>query len=366
MEKKGCGVYSYTSDISDRNARFDFAGRVERDVGPVDILINNAAIPTNEEGLEMSEGHFRKVTDVNYLGRVWMMQAFVPGMVKRGFGYVVNICSLAGKGPSPRWVQFEHLKAGDAREVCGVEEFEIAYPVLPEILADYARWRSDKEAVICGERRITWSELNREINRVANALLDMGLKKGEKVCTLLDNSPEMLCLIFGITKAGGVVVPLSTWLQPDAVSMMIEDSDAKAVIVGPGRDNLISPELTESRAIRESIYTVGYEGEVWLSYRHLVAEASDQEPMLKIDPTDDFNIIYSSGTTGIPKGIVHTHCARSMFGLALSSALRIHSDSRSLITTPMFTNGTWVIMVPTLTIGGTPIIMPNFDIPGVP
>jgi len=244
-----------------------------------------------------------------------------------------------------------------------MEQFEIAYPILPDIIADYAKWQPDKEAVIFGEKRITWSELNQEINRVANALKDVGVQKGDKVCTLLDNSLEMLYLIFGITKAGGVVVPLSPWLQQDAVSMMIEDSDAKAVFVGPGRENLISPELIGNKTIsEESIFTVGYEKEGWPSYRQFIAKASTQEPMVKIDPTGDFNVIYSSGTTGTPKGIVHTHYARSMFGLALSYALRIYSDSRSLVTTPLFTNGTWVIMLPTIVVGGTLIIMPNFDI----
>ncbi len=244
-----------------------------------------------------------------------------------------------------------------------MEHFEIAYPVLPDIIADYARWQPDKEAVIFGEKRITWSELNQEINRVANALLDMGVKKGEKVCTLLDNSPEMLYLIFGITKAGGVVVPLSTWLQPDAVSMMIEDSDAKAIFVGPGRENLVSTELIGTKTIsEESIFTVGYEREGWPSYRQFIAKASTEEPLVKVDPTGDFNVMYSSGTTGTPKGIVHTHYARSMFGLALSYALRVYSNSRSLVTTPLFNNGTWMITLPTLVVGGTVIIMPNFDI----
>lgn len=94
-----------------------------------------------------------------------------------------------------------------------MEQFEIAYPILPDVIADYAKWQPDKEAVIFGEKRITWSDLNQEINRVANALKDIGVQKGDKVCTLLDNSLEMLYLIFGITKAGGVVVPLSTWLN---------------------------------------------------------------------------------------------------------------------------------------------------------
>ena len=244
-----------------------------------------------------------------------------------------------------------------------MDQFEAVHPVLTDFLADYAKWQPDKEALIFGEQRITWREFNQEVNRVANALKDMGMQKGDKVCTLLDNSPEMLFLIFGITKAGGVVVPLSTWLQPDAVSMMIADSDTKAVFVGPGRDGLVSPELIEDKKIgEESIFAVGFEKEGWPSYRQFTAEASIEEPLVKIDSGDDFNIIYSSGTTGTPKGIVHTHYARSMFGLALGVAFKLYNDSRSLISIPLFTNGTWAIMLPTLTLGGTVIVMPGFDV----
>src|SRR5450830_1674373 len=108
-----------------------------------------------------------------------------------------------------------------------MEQFEIAYPILPDIIADYAKWQPDKEAVIFGEKRITWSELNQEINRVANALKDVGVQKGDKVCTLLDNSLEMLYLIFGITKAGDVVVPLSPWVQQDATSLSYPEDQVK-------------------------------------------------------------------------------------------------------------------------------------------
>ena len=97
MKAQGMEVYPFTIDISDRAACFALAEKVKAEVGTVDVLVNNAAIVKCEFVLDMSEQDLRRMVDVNYLGQVWMMQAFVPDMVERRSGNVVNICSSAGK-----------------------------------------------------------------------------------------------------------------------------------------------------------------------------------------------------------------------------------------------------------------------------
>ena len=110
MKDAGYDVYSYVHDVSDRDACFKLAGQVEAEAGPIDILVNNAAIATNETVLDTSEEQYRRITDVNYLGQIWMMQAAVPGMVKRGSGHVVNMCSMAGKLAPPNLGPYSALK----------------------------------------------------------------------------------------------------------------------------------------------------------------------------------------------------------------------------------------------------------------
>jgi all-trans-retinol dehydrogenase (NAD+) len=97
LKRSGYDVYAYELDIADREACFALCEKVESEVCPIDVLINNAAIANNEGVLEMSEESYRRITDVNYLGQVWMMQAAVPGMVRREKGHVVNVASTAGK-----------------------------------------------------------------------------------------------------------------------------------------------------------------------------------------------------------------------------------------------------------------------------
>lgn len=101
MRRAGHDVHAYTVDISSREACFKLAEKVADEVGPVDVLVNNAAIATNDTVLETDESAYRRIVDVNFLGQIWMLQAFVPEMVRRGSGHVVNICSWAGKVAVP-------------------------------------------------------------------------------------------------------------------------------------------------------------------------------------------------------------------------------------------------------------------------
>jgi short-subunit dehydrogenase len=97
MEGSGYTVHPYILDISNHDACFEVVRKVESEVGPIDVLVNNAGIAINENVMDTSESTFRRITDVNYLGSVWMMHAVVPGMLKRGSGHVVNVCSIVAK-----------------------------------------------------------------------------------------------------------------------------------------------------------------------------------------------------------------------------------------------------------------------------
>ncbi len=101
VRSRGFEVFTYVLDISDRRACFDLAEKVESEAGPVDILVNNAGVTECYAVLDSSEHSLRRMMEVNYFGTVWMMQAFVPRMLRRSRGVVVNICSVAGKVGNP-------------------------------------------------------------------------------------------------------------------------------------------------------------------------------------------------------------------------------------------------------------------------
>ncbi|MBN1288309.1 MAG: SDR family NAD(P)-dependent oxidoreductase [Actinobacteria bacterium] len=97
LKSSGYDVYSYRLDVSNRSDCFKLAGKIKEEVGPVDVLINNAGITLSKQLLDFSEEEIRRINDVNYFGMAWMMQAFVPDMVARKSGHVVNMCSVGGK-----------------------------------------------------------------------------------------------------------------------------------------------------------------------------------------------------------------------------------------------------------------------------
>ena len=206
------------------------------------------------------------------------------------------------------------------REVAPIETSALGVAMPPALVTDAitanARWHAHKTAIICGDRRLTWSQFNARVNRVANGLLGVGVGKGDKVAVLMPNSIEAAETMCGILKAGGVVVPLSGLLTGPGLIRQIADSDARVLFVGAPLDQKIGPEKAMLAGIVEDGFVAcGFQAAGWRTYEGLLGEASETEPVVALTYADDFNIMYSSGTTGAPKGIVHTHFARQQFCL---------------------------------------------------
>ena len=231
---------------------------------------------------------------------------------------------------------------------------------LPDLFATHARHYPNKDAVICADQTRNWSNFVANINRVANCLIQAGLQKGDKVAVMMGNSIEMLETLFGVVRAGGCVVPLSGLLTADQLETLLGDCDAVAAFVSddfraraePLRDRLLNIQTWAAH---------GFEGDGWRSLDTILAEGSSDVPDVRHALTDAFNIIYSSGTTGLPKGILQTHRARLHWAFSNAVEMGYDATSRALSTTPLYSNGTWLTMLPVLFAGGTLHVMPSFD-----
>ncbi len=240
--------------------------------------------------------------------------------------------------------------------------FETPIRTVQETFGRHAACYPEKTALICGEDRLTWRELNDRMNRVGNSLQRIGISKGEKACVLMPTMTETTEVMFGIVKAGAAMVPLSGLVQSETLALMINDSDAKAIFVGPGLESLVAPiRDTLVNIPPENFISVGFEKEGWVPYQEFLADASAEEPDIKYDFEDLWSILYTSGTTGVPKGVMHTQYGRLMYTMTLIIGYRVTDLSKVLVSTPLYTSGTMMLYISTLFCGGTVVLMPQFE-----
>ena len=165
-------------------------------------------------------------------------------------------------------------------------------------------------------REITWNVFNEKANRFANLLLSSGIHKGDKVAILLMNCLEWLPIYFGILKTGALAVPLNFRYSSDEIAYCLSLSEADVLVFGPefiGRVESIADEISRNRLLI-------FVGEGCPSfaedYRAHAANLSSSSPKIDIRDEDEAAIYFSSGTTGFPKAILHTHGALMHAALA--------------------------------------------------
>ena len=235
---------------------------------------------------------------------------------------------------------------------------------LGSIFSHHSRYRPDHLAVVFEDQRLTWLEFNKQINRLANALINTGIQKGDKITTILSNCLELLEIYWAIAKIGAVVVPASTLLLEPAMKTLLQDSDSIMLITNSDFVEKIDAIKSELPAIAEDRYILidasnhpGYQ-----DYHALKSASGDEEPKgIVISPDDMFNIMYSSGTTGLPKGIVHTHYIRCMYANSFTAAFRMTPESVTMHAGAIVFNGAFVDLMPTMFLGATYVLLSEFD-----
>lgn len=245
--------------------------------------------------------------------------------------------------------------------------FDSPAPLLPEILALHGKWRADKPAVIYGSHTLNWNTFLERITRVANGLLNAGLQPGDRVAVLMSNQLETVETLFGIMAAGCVSVPINLSVTNSAANNMLRDSSALAMFITSDQQSRFeSGEFDAFRSMKLLITTGEAEKVVpgkanWLDFETYANRESSEPSSVSIGDEDYLNIIYSSGTTGQPKGIVHTHRGRRDWAYDLAIALRYHGNARTLLTLGLYSNISWVAMLCTVLAGGTLIVQRQFD-----
>ncbi len=237
-----------------------------------------------------------------------------------------------------------------------------AFNTLPNLIGEHARARPQSIALVVGQRQMTYSDLDALMHRVAGALHQHGVRAGEAIAICASSSIEYAAVFLGALRAGVVVAPMAPSSTAQSLDRMVADAQARVVFTDESCAALVE-EALKGRPL--PVPCVSLEGSgAGGSFSHwLTAADKAVEPpseAANVTPQSAFNIIYSSGTTGEPKGIVQSHGMRWAH-IQRGSAYGYGADTVTLLSTPLYSNTTLVVFIPTLAFGGTVLLMPKFE-----
>lgn len=157
-------------------------------------------------------------------------------------------------------------------------------------------------------RSYSYPELNKRVNKLSHSLLSLGLKKGDKVAVLLENSIEIVEVYLATAKTGIVIVPINFRLVEKDIEYILKNSDSLLLIVHNEFTKKVDSIKSNLNNINSDRYiVVGSENEGYINYEDFIRESSENEPLTIVEPKDIWVLLYTSGTTGIPKGVVRSH-----------------------------------------------------------
>ncbi len=225
-----------------------------------------------------------------------------------------------------------------------------------DLVALQAVAKPDAAALICGERTATYRELDARVDRVAAAHQRDGLRPRDVAAICAASAIDYVAVMIGTLRVGAAISPLSPSATPAQLQAMLEDSGASHLFLDRYASDLLGPVASRIGARRIAL-DGGAEGEPMEQW---LAPIGAEPERVEIDPDQPFNIIYSSGTTGTPKGIVQSHAMRWPHTIPKQPP-GFGPDAVTIVSTPLYSNTTLVSLIPTLAGGGAAVLMPKFD-----
>jgi len=230
-----------------------------------------------------------------------------------------------------------------------------------ELIGRSARFFNDKPAVVYENQALSFREVNERADRLANSLISLGLKPRDRVATLMRNCLQYPEVEFACVKGCFPQVPLNPRLTPAEQLFQIDETNTSAVIIQHRYLDMIKPIRQELKKVEHFICFDGKEPDM-LDYDELLSSASPEEPEGELEPDDIGEIRYTSGTTGVPKGVMLPYWSR----LAITRNLLVDhlggftSEDKFIALQPLYHGAGWFIL-PVWMKGVTHFIVPRYD-----
>jgi acyl-CoA synthetase (AMP-forming)/AMP-acid ligase II len=228
---------------------------------------------------------------------------------------------------------------------------------LSDLIRMHAAQCPDATAVADDQMRWSWHKFNTLIDRVAAKMQRDGVRKGGVIALLGRNSAPYACIYLATLRIGAVAAPMSTSATPASTAAMINDCGADLLFVDPDMAGVLESAKSISSVRRIPIdYAIpGSALCAWMAQDGTAPEA------VTVEPDDAFNVIYSSGTTGTPKGIVQSHAMRWSHIQRGIQRTGFSRDAVVLLSTPLYSNTTLATFIPSVAAGACIVLMPKFD-----
>jgi len=233
---------------------------------------------------------------------------------------------------------------------------------LAELLRGRAAKHPDKLALIFAHRRWSYGAFEREVNRVANGFLRLGVKKSDRVALVLPNCAEFLFTVFALTKIGAVFVPLNPQYTAEEAEYVLNHSEASVVLTSPELFPLITSIRQRLGAVKQVLVTGVDQHNGAQSWTSLLSGMSDAAPQVAIDAEELASITYTSGTTDRPKGVMLSQYAYAFSPRMRAEGLGWNENDRVLCLLPLFhVNALCHMCIGMLSVGGTIVLTEKFS-----
>ena len=240
---------------------------------------------------------------------------------------------------------------------------------LGRLVARHAKYRPHRTAVVAPsegrEVRLDWRDFDAYVDRWSNALAALGVRRGDRVATVLGNTIELVATYWACFRLGAAAVPLSPLLNASGLASLLRDASPRVVLSSGDLRGVLDEARAGEAGVDATWVLVGSDHvdarAGYRSFAALWADASPEAADREVSADDLATIMYTSGTTGLPKGICHTHYIRAMYATLMANAWRMTPSSVVLHAGAIVFNGAMVTLFPAFMLGATYVVHRAFD-----